>query len=451
MILNIHALTSKSRMTNIQHSLFLGRHLGSNHVNSINILLCDISRLEQEVFDLCLINYEVIAYRTSPLWPYIERKLEGILKLCERKIMIVQDDYTNNLTLQSFIQKFSIDIVYTSVRKDLHLLYKSNIKSGVKIEYFPTGLVEAHDLSIYENARQEMHIRKFGSFSSYRTLPRYFGRQGVKKSNAINTWYRYLENSKSKEFELILGNNLFGTNWLSKMSEFKFAIHHKGGASLIDKVGELRLATKIFGESSLVANKLNSMAEKKSSRVGDFSASGPRLIEAILLRCVVLAPPDEYELNLTDGETFIKIDPIDDLSSLSRLKNMGSEHLELLADNALKLLNNNRTFHYCDKATEILRYANDGSILGRYNDHNHKPDSITALIIEMSHLYRTYSSDASKVQISNRFLKNIIKRFQFDPVDIFFLAKLDSDLRFLNEDNFGLIYLNKDNGIPMAL
>ena len=127
MILNIHALTSKSRMTNIQHSLFLGRHLGSNQVHSINILLGDASSLKEEEFDLCIINYEVIAYRSSPLWPYIERKLKGILRLCKRKILIVQDDYTNNFVLQSFIQKFCIDIVYTSVRKDLHLLYKSTI------------------------------------------------------------------------------------------------------------------------------------------------------------------------------------------------------------------------------------------------------------------------------------------------------------------------------------
>ena len=451
MILNIHALTSKSRMTNIQHSLFLGRHLGSNQVHSMNILLGDASSLKEEEFDLCIINYEVIAYRSSPLWPYIERKLKGILRLCKRKILIVQDDYTNNFVLQSFIQKFCIDIVYTSVRKDLHLLYKSTIKSGVKIEYFPTGLVEAHDLSIYENARKEMQFRKFGSFSSYRSLPGYFGRQGVKKSDAINTWYRYLESSNSKEFESIVGSNLFGTNWLSKMSEFKFVIHHKGGASLIDKVGELRLVTKIFGESSLMAKRLISMAEKNSSRVGDFSASGPRLIEAILLRCVILALPDEYELNLIDGETYVEINPRDVLGSLSRLKNMKNEDLELLADSALDLLHNSRTFHYCDKAIEIFEYANDGSKLEHYSDHTHKSDSITDLIVKMSQLHRSHSSYTSEVKISNRFLKNIIEGCQFDPVDLFCFAKLDSDSTILNQDNLGFIYLNKENGIPIAL
>ena len=417
----------------------------------MNILLGDASSLKEEEFDLCIINYEVIAYRSSPLWPYIERKLKGILRLCKRKILIVQDDYTNNFVLQSFIQKFCIDIVYTSVRKDLHLLYKSTIKSGVKIEYFPTGLVEAHDLSIYENARKEMQFRKFGSFSSYRSLPGYFGRQGVKKSDAINTWYRYLESSNSKEFELIVGSNLFGTNWLSKMSEFKFVIHHKGGASLIDKVGELRLVTKIFGESSLMAKRLISMAEKNSSRVGDFSASGPRLIEAILLRCVILALPDEYELNLIDGETYVEINPRDVLGSLSRLKNMKNEDLELLADSALDLLHNSRTFHYCDKAIEIFEYANDGSKLEHYSDHTHKSDSITDLIVKMSQLHRSHSSYTSEVKISNRFLKNIIEGCQFDPVDLFCFAKLDSDSTILNQDNLGFIYLNKENGIPIAL
>jgi hypothetical protein len=451
MILNIHALTSKSRMTNIQHSLFLGRHLGNDEVNSINILLYDPSRLEHQTFNLCIINYEVIAYRTSPLWPYIERKLKNILKLCERKILIVQDDYTNNLALQSFIKNFSIDVVYTAVKKDLHLLYRSIIKTGVRIEYFPTGLVEACDLSLYENARQEMHVRRFGSFSAYRTLPSYFGRQGVIKSDAINSWCQQLDNCKSNEFELIVGSNLFGTNWLNKLSEFQFAIHHKGGASLIDKVGELRFVTKIFGESSFIAKKLISVAEKNSSRIGDFSASGPRLIEAILLRCVILAPPDEYELNLSDGETYIEIDSKDALNSVSRLKNIESEHLESLTNSALQLLNNNRLFHYCDKATEILNFANGGSASEQYKAHTHKSDSITALIIEMSELYGSHSIYTFKEQISNRFLKNVISRFQFDPVDLYCLAKLDSDFKSLNEDNLGLIYLNKENGIPIAL
>ena len=235
------------------------------------------------------------------------------------------------------------------------------------------------------------------------------------------------------------------------MSEFKFVIHHKGGASLIDKVGELRLVTKIFGESSLMTKRLISMAEKNSSRVGDFSASGPRLIEAILLRCVILALPDEYELNLIDGETYVEINPRDVLGSLSRLKNMKNEDLELLADSALDLLHNSRTFHYCDKAIEILEYANDGSKLEHYSDHTHKSDSITDLIVKMSQLHRSHSSYTSEVKISNRFLKNIIEGCQFDPVDLFCFAKLDSDSTILNQDNLGFIYLNKENGIPIAL
>jgi hypothetical protein len=451
MILNIHALTSKSRMTNIQHSLFLERHLGRAEVNSINILLHDPSRLEHHTFNLCIINYEVIAYRTSPLWPYIERKLKKILKLCERKILIVQDDYTNNLALQSFIKNFSIDVVYSSVKKDLHILYSSIIKTGVKIEYFPTGLVEACDLALYDNARREMHVRRFGSYAAYRTLPSYFGRQGLIKSHAINSWCQQLDNSKSNEFELKVGSNLFGTNWLNKLSEFQFAIHYKGGASLIDKVGELRFITKLFGESSFIAKKLISMAEKNSSRIGDFSASGPRLIESILLRCVILAPPDEYELNLRDGETYIEIDSKDALSSVSRLKNMESKYLESLTSNALQLLNNNRLFHYCDKATEIFNFANGGSASEQYKPHTHKSDSITALIIEMSELYCSHSIYTSKVQISNKFLKNIVNKFQFDPIDLYCLVKLDSDFKLLREDNLGLIYLNKENGIPLAL
>jgi hypothetical protein len=66
-------------------------------------------------------------------------------------------------------------------------------------------------------------------------------------------------------------------------------------------------------------------------------------------------------------------------------------------------------------------------------------------------LYCSHSIYTSKVQISNKFLKNIVNKFQFDPIDLYCLVKLDSDFKLLREDNLGLIYLNKENGIPLAL
>lgn len=451
MILNIHALTSRSRMTNFQHSLFLQRHLGAEKVYSMNVLLYDPLSWTPQRFRLCVINYEVVAYRSSPLWPYIEGRLKQILGFCENKILIVQDDYTCNLQLQNFINKYSIDVVFSSVQNDLHKLYKSNIDTGVRIEYLPTGLVEANDLSLYEKAANSFNTRKFGTFASYRNLPRYFGVKAATKSELVKTWKATLDSNVSQDFELVLGNNVFGTNWLSKMAEYQFAIHHKGGASLIDKVGELRSISKLLGEKRLITKKVITLIERNSSRVGDFSASGPRLVEAILLKCVILAPPAHYELGLINNDSYIEIDPRNPIASIEKLRCHDPHDWELFTANALSVLQSDRRFHYCDRAIEILHYAEGGHSSIASLAHDHGPDVITSLFISISNLSSSYSKSFSIDSVANPILRSLITKFDFDSIDLYFLKHLDSVMKAISEECLSLIFLNRINGIPIAL
>ena len=453
MILNIHALTSQSRMTNIQHSLFLSRHINENRIESVNLLLIDTKELTRKEYDLGVVNYEVLAYRSSPLWPIISQKLSSLLAVCRRKILIVQDDYTHNSKIKSFISDQGIDFVYSSVKHDLNILYSGINRKKTQILHLPTGLFEPNDMEIYEKLRRPIEQRISGAYSSYRQLPRYFGTMARRKSDLVQQIEKYVQENDNISLKIESGKNLFGENWLSKLAQYKFSLHHKGGASLIDRFGELRLLERVLPENSTLKNLVFNRIENRNrrSRVGNFSASGPRLIESILMKCVLLAPKDEYELNLVLGRDYVEVFPDNPKLSILNISNFTNEELEKISDNALQKLLQDSLMNYCERAKEIIFLGELDLEISHDQLNNHPPDSVTQLLVEMSNIQRQSLDQETALKLSNKFLVRIEKSTHLSLLDRIFLHKLDNRNIDLNESSSSFIYLNLNNGVPLDI
>jgi hypothetical protein len=296
-VLVLHALTEKSRLTNVQFARSFGLHASGCEVTYLNVLGINVSSLQNEEFDLAIVTYELLAMRAVPFWPHIEQRILKLLTLCTHKVLLPQDDYTYTTRLDNLAVTANVDAIYTPLTKDLDQLYPQAIMSGVRFHEALTGYIEDANLAVMSEFTIPMTNRTIDLGQRVRHLSPQFGAEASKKGFLAENFADLARDAGfvvdvSSRFE----DTFVGISWLHFLANCKFTISRKGGASIADPNG--KLAKRIYNKSAwrkdLDDPSIEKLIREKEIRRGDFSAISPRLFEAAAMRVCQILEVDDY-------------------------------------------------------------------------------------------------------------------------------------------------------------
>ena len=296
-VLVLHALTEKSRLTNVQFVRSFGLHASGCKVTYLNVLGINVSALLNEEFDLAIVTYELLAMRAVPFWPHIEQRIVKLLSLCKHKVLLPQDDYTYTTRLDNLAITANVDAIYTPLTKDLDQLYPQAIMSGVRFHEALTGYIEDTNLAIMSGFTIPMTNITIDLGQRVRHLSPQFGAEASKKgflaenfaNRARDAGFIVDVSSKSED-------TFVGISWLHFLANCKFTISRKGGASIADPNGKLarRIYNKSAWKKELDDPSIEKLIKENEIRRGDFSAISPRLFEAAAMRVCQILEVDDY-------------------------------------------------------------------------------------------------------------------------------------------------------------
>ena len=348
-VLVIHALTEKSRLTTIQYVKSFGLHAAGCEVTYVNAMGINIDTLLEEEFDLGIATYELLALRTVPFWPHLEKRITSLLSRCQSRVLLPQDDYTHTSRLDKLAVMANVNSIYTPLTKDLDQLYPRAISSGVSIHEALTGYIEDSSLKVMSTFTLPMSKRKIDVGQRVRHLSPQFGLEASRKGFlAENFANRAIEAGFHVDVSSRAEDTFVGVSWLHFLANCRFTISRKGGASIADPDG--KLAERIYNKSAwhkdISDSSIQKLIKENEIRRGDFSAISPRLFEAAAMRVCQILEEDDYLGILKPWEHYIPIAA--DFSNIQEVFSaMKDENLvNTVVENAYDILIASGTYSY---------------------------------------------------------------------------------------------------------
>jgi hypothetical protein len=270
--------------------------------------------------DVLIITYELLALRNTPYWPYLRREIERLTELADVVIFFPQDDYTLSDKLDQLYIDLDADYVFTSITRDLEVLYPQSTKAGCCFEEALTGYV-CEDLA----AGVAQHIpmlseRSIDVGQRVRSLSPIFGRSAQAKAK-LATAFGTLASEQGFHVDISTRPEdvLLGDQWTQFLLSTKFTVGRLGGASVCDPKGKLadRMRRKSAKNSTKTQDEIAQMISWRGARYGDFSAISPRIFEAAALGVCQILVRDHYVNGLSPNHHYLPLEP--DLSNASQV------------------------------------------------------------------------------------------------------------------------------------
>lgn len=357
----LHALTVASRQTNYDFSLSFGRHVPRHSpgtsVEYVNPLL---SRGQSCTFvDLTVVTYEVLSLRSSFAWPEVQFRLEEFMKKSGKTVTFPQDDYTANARLDDFVSSHGLD-VYTPIHQDLEKIYrKSHRRNHFELIY--TGYFESLGQQKPEPVTvDDYRARNTDLGARVRNLPSYFGEQGRQKALfAQKVCAEAQARGLAVDFSDDESRALLGPSWLTFLSKLRFTIAAKGGASLTDPSGSVSFWYGMLKSRYNVSDgKAFELARSSRAETGDFSALGPRVIEAMASQVALLHLDQPILDGFIPGEHYLAVR--EDLSNEAEIfaqMRIEKEWVRIV-NSANEYLWTNRGLHYSGLIEGLVKREN---------------------------------------------------------------------------------------------
>ncbi|MGB0505341.1 MAG: hypothetical protein ACPGGK_04015 [Pikeienuella sp.] len=356
-ILVLHAADIPVRMTMINHLTAVPRYVPNytyvfHHVNAPLT-----EGLMNSSFDAVIINYCFISF--LKLRSDINRTKYSFLRNWEAvKIAIVQDDYTRNQIIDDWIVETKIDVVYSAIEDGLDYLYKrSFLMPNIKFRMGLTGYTDSQDFEKYDRVRIPWEERTMDVGTRVRMLPAFYGRHGLLKGKTAESFGRIADEAgfvvdvSTDPKDVIPGNK-----WFDFLANCRFSIGVKGGASLADPIGQIKIDVDAFTASNPEASfdEIEAACFPGEDMVYRFEAISPRLFEcAILENCQILIG-DDWPGGLVAGEDFILLE--EDLSNVEEVFETMRDHerCRAIAASCRRKLVDDGIFDYSLFAKDII-------------------------------------------------------------------------------------------------
>lgn len=361
-ILVVHALNTRSRLTTIKHDLCFSKYATGYEVYYVNIF--GFLNLVKEFgnFDLMITTYGVLDYRNTFLWPSIEKKLKELRKLSSKYIILPQDDYTCCHYLDTHAVNFQTDLIYSPISEDLDSLYPKSLKKGIHIKQVLTGYLDLDEINHKEVQPKLLIEREIDIGQRVRHLSPIFGELGQRKSLIANLFI-----TKAQEHEFVIdfstddNQALIGEAWGLFLSNVRFTISRKGGASFSDPRGIFDIMANWFEILGFETKLVESILNKFKKRHGNFTAISPRLFEAALFGVCQILEKDNYLSVLKPWVHYIPLEP--DLSNFDEVVNAmkNLSFCQRIVDNSRELILNTKEFTYKYFVESIIEEVLNGS------------------------------------------------------------------------------------------
>ena len=288
----LHGLLFTSRLTTYQHTLSFARHLAGCDVTYVNGLgLVDGHNLERD-FDLAIVTYELLAFRNTPFWKYIEHRIAPILRRSSVRVVMPQDDYSSSSVLDDFVAANDIDYVFSPLTRDLRMLYPRSIAKGVSFHEAFTGYWEASTALPFLEYRKSFSERSIDLGQRVRHLPPQFGPLAQKKGQlAIDFAAKAEQEGFTCDVSTRDADVLIGSDWWKFLGNIRFTVGRLGGASIADPRGKLAAKAHQLAlrNPSVTYEEIARKLRTSDLPQGDFTAISPRLFECAAMGvCQVL-------------------------------------------------------------------------------------------------------------------------------------------------------------------
>lgn len=349
------------RQTTLDFGLSFGRHLvhycPDASIQYVNPLL---SRADKDVFvDITFVTYELLSLRNSFAWADVRFRLEEFFRISEKTVVFPQDDYSASSLLDDLVYKNGL-IVYSPIHNDLEKIYKKSHRSN-RFEPALTGYFESWGQEKPEPVSVgDYESRKIDLGGRVRNLPSYFGEQGRKKAQFAT---KLSTEAQARGFQVDFSDDdsqaMVGLTWRNFLKKMKFTIASRGGASLTDPTGavsfwyrRLRLRSDISDFQAFELARSNRMAE------GDFSAVGPRVIEAVENQVALLQLDEPCFDGFAPGEHYLAVS--EDFSNLEEIfaHMRNKKEWVRLVNNSNQFLWSNRGLHYSGFIEGLIKTEN---------------------------------------------------------------------------------------------
>jgi len=237
----------------------------------------------------------------------------------------------------------------------------------MKFEYVLTGYFQTERIGQIASFGKRFHERHWDVGTRVNFIRAYLGK-GAQKKGEIALKFRDLV--KEDDLKVSISTDpkdvLIGDDWLRFLGDCKYTIGSRGGASLMDKYGDLK--RKVDDFYALNPTAVFEEVEKvcfPGEDIYDFSAIGPRTIEAAASRTCQILIEDDY---LEGMKPWIHYVPLkENFSNLNEVKEFikNTEVGSKMSEECYNLLIESGSYFYGAYAKKVLEeiheiHGNDG-------------------------------------------------------------------------------------------
>ncbi len=259
-------------------------------------------------FDAILLDVTFLCARWAGK-EYFQRRLAEYAFVAQSsavKLAFPQDEYDCNEILDRWMCDWNIDVVFSVIASNQHVLYPNFHKQG-QIHLGFTGYLDG---SLVNYQYKPFQLRPIDIGYRARKLPPYFGRIGETKWTIGRDVERQAE-MYGLHTDIVLGpeGTLLGDKWISFINDSKFTLGANSGSSLLDPVGSIQRTVRSYVDRNPRATFEEVEAACFYGLDGqyEFTAISPRVLEAAMLGSCQILVEGEYSGILRPWEHYIPI------------------------------------------------------------------------------------------------------------------------------------------------
>lgn len=368
-ILVLHDMSKGSRRTNRDHVYNYAKYRPGNLYVFHNVRAPITDALKAFPFDGIIMNYCFLSNRASRY----EMQKERWAWLADSpavKIGICQDDYTDHMSLDEWLRDMKADVIFSPIQENVDVLYPTNWGKATFREGL-TGYTDGAQIDELEEYAKPFGDRKIDVGTRVRYLPPLYGRYGQQKGKSAEKFAKVAADAGfNVDISTRAEDVIFGSKWLQFLGNCKFTLGSKGGASVADPRGEIRVKVGEY-----MAERPNASFEEVERECFPgvdgkhvFAGVSPRLFESAALRTCQILTRDHY---IGGMEAYVDYIPLDeDFSNIDEVFELMRNEDKCLSmiDSCYDKLIASKAFDYSAFVDEVLDFIPHATDMGKRSE-----------------------------------------------------------------------------------
>ena len=304
--------STQTRQTIFEH-LFSFRNYNSDHTfYYYNMLWSFPYKLNYAEFDAIILHYTILSVRWSfDFWKkHYFKQLKYLSKFDCPKIALPQDEYAHTDDLCRLFQEIGVETVYTCAPfSEYEKLYPKK-ETGLK-HYFTTfpGYLDENSLEFISPHSKRHSIRNIDIGYRARSLPYWLGKHGQIKKELATKCKKHLPKHFVTDISTDDKDVFYGKDWLNFLLNCRTSLGCLGGASMLDRSGEIRKRVDqyVFLHPAASFEQVEKECFQGLDQTLNLFALSPRHFECAMTKTCQVLMEGNYHNVLIPGKHFIEI------------------------------------------------------------------------------------------------------------------------------------------------